>query len=275
MAESKKVTNRKNEVWKLHLQLFLFFLGGILLIAFLTKTFQVIKNSKYDGQNRFIIALANREDRKNILLFSIEPTNKNISLLNFFSDTDLGEGNRFRKNVQELVGAPVDGIVITSSKLKVESSKLLKDSLSIANVIALIRSGEFKNLGTNLTILDILKIFWDARAISLDRIEIGQLGASSSLFYDNKVIRERKTIEIINSTDIAGQASKIARILNNMGNPVLFIKTGDVKEAQSIIYVREESYTGEKLARILGMPISKLEARDTDIDIRIVIGEDY
>lgn len=286
MAEEvQKVSKRKNEVWKLHLKLFLFFIGGILLIAFLTKLAQVIKSSIYDGQNRFTISLTSQEEANAVLIFSIEPKSKSISLLSFSGDTNFGEGQNFRKNVQEFVGASVDAWIKTNSKFDPAKggTKFVKDNLSITNIVVLIRSGEFRNIDTNLTILDFLRFWIDARSIGLDRVEIVALdqdvsrleSVASSLFYDSRVVRERKTIEIVNGTDVFGRGAKIARIITNMGNPVLFVKSGDAKVEKSLVYAQEESYTAQKISRILGIPISKFASSDTDIDIRVIIGEDY
>lgn len=263
------MVSRKNEAWKLNLRLFLLFLGSIIFVAILAKTAHIVQTSIYDGQNRFTAVLLNREEQNNLFVFSLEPKSKSILLLSFSQEVDFGQGNSLRKNVQEFVGAPIDSWIV--GDLKIEDGRWNIDYRKL------------NKLDTNLTILDLVRLFIDSRTIDSHKIETIALGRdtselesiASSFFYDRQIVAERKTIEVINGTNVAGRAAKIAKVITNMGNPVLFVKSATENVGKSKVFVREDSYTGEKIGSILNAPVSKISNPNTDIDIQVVIGEDY
>lgn len=277
--------SKKNENWKIIFKFFLLFLGGIIFAAFLFKGVAIAKNSIYDGKNRFTLVLANKSSNQNFSIFSINPANHSLAFINIETDTDFGKKRQLQKNAQDFIGGPIDGWIVLNSELRIANSESLKNALSIGNMIGQARNGDFRDLDTNLTILDLWRVWLDTTSINVDKIEAVNVSPSedtamldritSTLLYDGEVIGEKKTIEVINATEKAGLGAKVARIITNMGNPVLFIKSGDSKQAKSVIYIDKASYTAQKLSKILGIPISKNQNKDINVDIRIVVGEDY
>lgn len=216
----------------------------------------------------------------------------NVYPLGNLSPTSGGGGELLRETVQEFIGAPVDGWMIANSKLDGGEVKVLVESSFWEGV----KGGE-----TNLTLLDFIRIWYEVRQIKIDKIEaidLKQLNifkktylldktevyqadpatidqVLGTLFHNPQVLAERKTVEIINGTGKTGFGNKLARIINNMGAQVLFVRTSDEPIKSSSIKTRDKaSYTVEKIRKTF--KIMKIEnEKEINADISILIGEDF
>lgn len=305
--------------------------GGIILISLSFKTVNAFKKSIFDGQNRITLVLEKDERSDMALVFSLAPKEGSISLLiipgnanvqvpknfgkyqlgNVYELGKLGSrgGELLRETTQNFIGAPVDGWIVINSKfkmmalreqnLKLESDEirtLVKNSLSITNILGFLKSG---GLDTNLTFLDILRIWYQARQVRLDKIEAVNLEdlnilektqlldgteifeidpkvldqISFSLFNERQVLNEKKTVEIMNGTEIPGLGSDVARLITNMGAEVISIKNSREKIGSSSIIVSRESYTASRISKSLGFPLVRKKNKEEGDNILILLGE--
>ncbi len=208
-------------------------------------------------------------------------------------------GELLRETTQDFIGAPVDGWMIVGSEFRVQSSEL-----NIQEIKALVEKSFWEGVrgaDTNLTLLDFGRIWYAIGKTKIDKIEIidfqelnslkktylldnaevYEIDPSSldavlgTLFYNPQVLAERSTVEIINGTGKAGFGNKLARIINNMGAQVLFVKTADGLIKNSSILARDKtSYTVSKISK--SFQISKIEnKKEANVDISVLIGEDF
>lgn len=328
---------RRKYAWKINLKLFFGLLATLLLVSFVSKTIQVAKSSIFDGRSRItIVATSKEKNRDRVLLFSFEPGQESITLLiipqNTLVQTSYGFGNYelgsvynlgqiskvkggeiLRKTMQDFVGTFVEGWMVVEGKLENkdwkiddrETKSLVKDSFSLKETILFIKNGGLTNLETNLTYFDIVRLWYQAKGVRLDKIEILELEEldvlkktqlldgkevyeadlrhldkiSSGLFSSPIILAEKKTIEIVNGTDVPGLATTVARILGNAGGQVLFVKTAQEKiEKSSIIAHLGGSFTLRKISKMLNIQVAKQkegEGGQNLTDILILIGEDY
>lgn len=314
--------SKKQAHWKINLKLFIFLIGTIIFVSLVFRSFQLVTSSIFDPQNRITIVLASQDGSGKIVVFSLNPKEQSISLLIIPEKTEvtvagdfgnytigsvyrLGNlsskkngGELLGKTIQGFLGVPIDGWAITKYPI---SNQITKDSISPKNALYLIKSGGLDALDTNLTMIDILRMWYVARAVTLNKIEFVDLEklnalqktqlldssqvykidpllldpVSSDLFLDSRVLAEKKIVEIINGTTTAGLGARVARLTNNMGAQVLFVKTSNEKIAKSTIFTRQASYTAQKLGKSLGIAVILDKNRDISSDIQILLGEDY
>ena len=142
----------------------------------------------------------------------------------------------------------------------------------------------YKKLDTDLTIVDLIKLFVftkslndreiEERFVSEDMSEIEIDNLVGRFFRDDLIEKEGKKIQIINSTDVSGLGNRLARLVTNMGGDVILVATGDSPQKSSeITYIEDKNYTVERLSKILGFNTVETTQR-TIADIIITIGED-
>lgn len=331
---------RKTKNWQVNITFFFLLLAGVVFISLSFKAFSLIKHSVFDGQNRITLVVDSAKGgaKEDILVFSLEPANRSISLLRVPANTNVqvsknygtyqlgnvyrlggldpsqgGGGELLGRTVQDFIGAPIDGWFVSNWEFSLKREDLesrgmktlVREGFSIKNALIFLKNSGLADLDTNLTIIDMLRVWHRASSVTIDKIEVSDLRNTRtlkkmylpgetevyeidprtldemtiSLFYDARALKERKTVEIINGAGVAGLGSNVARVVNNMGAQVLFVKTSQEKiEHSRVSGGNKESYTVRKISKNLGIPIVKREDGDgppSGIDITIFIGEDY
>lgn len=241
--------------WEKNLKLFLLITGGIIFISLAFRTITTFKNSLFDGQNRFTMLVAPGQEQ-DLFIFSIEPKDKYLT----YSVISGINREASRRDVQDFIGAPVEGWMVIDKKLENRSLRL--------DVLL----GSKK---TNLTIFDILRIWYVIHQAPPDRVERVNQPLIASRLVDREVLAEGKTIEIVNGTNKAGLGANVARIIENMGGNVVFVKTGKSDIEQSSIQIAQDSYTAKKIHRIFSIPLMREKSEDLNSDIQVLIGKDY
>lgn len=99
------------------------------------------------------------------------------------------------------------------------------------------------------------------------------------IFTDPFLRRENATIEIVNSSKINGAAADLSVTLKSYGYNIAKVTNGENTEKSTVIYDYsngEKKYTLEFLSKRLSADIiKKSKPSDSDVDIRIVLGESY
>ena len=235
---------------------------GIVLVSFVFKFVVIVSQSKFDSSKRFTITVSNNKDVK---VVSFSPMSGSISIVKL-GKTDV-PANKF-------LAIPIDGFVRKDS---LDLDRKL-DSLLPKMIFS------YKKLDTDLTIVDLIKLFVftkslndreiEERFVSEDLSERDIDNLARRLFSEDLIGKEGKKIQIINSTDVSGLGNRLARLVTNMGGNIILVATGNNPQKSSeITYIGDKSYTVERLSIVLGF--STIKTTDKTIaDIIITIGED-
>jgi len=236
-----------------------FFVFLIIVISFLFKSIDTIRKSRFDGNNRFTVALFLKEKTD---IVSISPKEGTLKKLRIASVTT-------PKGVRTL-SIPVDSHVNYDSEFSY-STKLYFLKMLLNK----------RNFKTDLSTFDLLKLSIYSLKISDENIkeeslptdENSQKVLLSNLFIDEAIASEKLKIQITNATKVSGLGNKIARYLSSMGaNVVLVNSSKDTLEKSKIIYTKE-SYTLKKISQVLKVPNEKGNTSYIS-DILLIVGED-
>jgi hypothetical protein len=243
---------------------FVIFVFTVIFISIVVKTMQLLAQSKFDGTNRFTISVVTNNGIK---VVSFSPSNQSLSVLR------IEDGKKDLKLGQYLK-IPIEGFVITNfSEENKDVARLMSDTFL-----------NYNNIKTNLTIIDILRLFLISKTTPLSNIMTYSISSSleskkvdkivEKIFKDEEIEKENQTIEIINTTDETGLGNRLGRLVTNMGGNVIQVSTENNSQKKSaILYNGKKSYTIEKLSKVLGFKTSEVN-KQTIADVTIVVGED-
>src|SRR5680860_12283 len=235
----------------------------LIFISLLLKLIVLFKDSKFDGNHRFTVAVV-KDDKTDII--SLSPENKTISLLLIDGKVD---------NINSFLKIPIDAFIY-SSNLNISRSNIPSSFFK-----------EMFDLNRNysgITVIDLLRLSYFAN--SLPSTSIYEKNASKeddeprisslidSFFTDQRILSEKKRVQIVNGTDVSGIGNRLANVINNMGGDVILVLNSEKEESKSkIIYFGDKTYTVNKYASFLGYQTE--EGRERSIaDVIIIIGED-
>lgn len=242
---------------------FFVFLVFVIGLSLGLKIIGIISQGQFDSSKRFNLVISNSKNTK-MISFS---GSKNIAILKLDKNIEPLQAGRFLQ-------VPVDGFINYKNldlNQKV-SSMFFKSMLN------------YKDLKTNLTSIDLLKLFTFAAGVKESSITVKTISSGAEgieidkivnrLAADELIEKDNQTIQIINGTDIAGLGNRLARLITNMGGDVIIVATSDAPHKRSSIsYIDKKTYTVEKLSKVLGY--DTIMANDNAIsDITIIIGED-
>jgi hypothetical protein len=238
---------------------------SLISISILCKIINVFQKSVFDSENLFTVSVIGKTN--DVSLVSFSPKTDSIYILNV--------KNGKNKNLRSVLEVPIDNEIYQGSEINEDNVK--------TNFLKYIVP--FTGKKTNLTIVDLFKLWLYANSVPTnsiyeqeistgdDVLAIKKLGIYS-YFVDQGIAEEKKTIEVINGTDVFGLGNKLASFLSNMGVNVVMVSTADNLEGKSRIdYFGQESYTLKKLSRALGFKVSKTNKKSLG-DITIIIGKD-
>lgn len=242
--------------------LFLFLVAFLILLSFGFKLAAVFRDSSFDGNNRFTLAVV----KSNPQVVTFSPKDRSIYILNLNKPSD--------KNLGRLLEVPIDAN-ISSEALVINKSEVASNMFSLLF--------NLRDKETNITPIDVFRLYLFSQTVKEDSIEEETLNAydlsdiqsvTLSNFIDPKILDEKLRIEVINATDIPGLANRLASYITNMGGNVILISTDDkiVKESE-IKYFGDRTYTVSKLKRLLGFKDIKIDKKNTISDVIITIGQ--
>ncbi len=228
---------------------------------------------------------------------------------------DLGEqekmgGKLLAETMQELIGLPIEGWIggkQGTGNIEQGQETVLNAKNNLTSWGIFLRPGRIleslKNLKTNLTVMDLAKIWLRAKNTRFDKIFFLDLEktsalsplvladgseaktldlslldiATAGLFKESKVVNERILIEVLNGADKPGLASRVARLITNIGGKIVNVGTSQEKvdrcqikgEGQFV-----ESFTASELSRVFNCEL-KTGKPDSRADLQLIIGEDY
>jgi hypothetical protein len=242
---------------------FFAFLIFVVVVSLTIKVINVVKQGKLGDSERYTLCVASG---KNTRVISLSSSSKDISIFKLNNDIKLPEVGRFLE-------IPIDGFIsFKSQDLNLNTEALFTKALF-----------DFKNVKTNLTIFDLLKLAISAKSIpenSVNTREIGNIKSSDAdkivgrMVIDDLMEKDYQTIQIINGTQVSGFGSRLARLITNMGGNVILVMTENSPRKKSVItYIDKRTYTVERLQKLLGYDVVK-EPSNAMSDVTIIIGED-
>lgn len=228
----------------------------LILLSLFVKVINVLQQGKYDSNYPFSLRVISGKDTA---FLSVLEKEKKIAILKVAG-----------LDKQEPLLFPSEGEVSVNS-------------LPTSNVSSFFRSllGN-KKVESNLTIVDILRLYLFSRSIDSKDVTIENISkavhtsdkAAGSLFLDQEIVLEDKRIEVANATGVYGVGNNVAKLLTNLGANIVFVSTADKNEKESAIYFHgEKGYTVKRLERVLGLKTLKREGESIS-DITVRIGQD-
>ncbi|MEK7534583.1 MAG: LytR C-terminal domain-containing protein [Patescibacteria group bacterium] len=243
---------------------FFAFVFIVILISLIFKGVLIVSKSRFDTKTRFTISVTNGKDLE---IISFSPKSQSISVLKIEGDTKSLNINRFLE-------IPIDG--------EAKSSLTIKDFKVSDLMLKFILN--YKSIRTNLTIVDILRLYLFSKTLPINYIYDKKISTSENvssldkiippLFSDEIIEKENVSIKIVNGINVTGLGNRLGRLITNMGGNVVIIASSDSNENISTIsYFGKKTYTVEKISKILGFKLNKLDKKAI-ADIVIVIGKD-
>lgn len=245
----------------------------LIFVSIFLKFALVVRDSKFDGQNRFTVEVSSRGagisrlvgQNDSVKVLSFSPKNKSIAILRIEGDVP---------NIVRFLEIPIDGRLESNLSF---SKKSMGSDLTKT----------FFNLGgleTNLTFIDISKLIFFTKTVEQSEIFEKELSSQSSkgeiqsivsnFFIDPGIVEERKSMEVINATDVPGLGNRVANLVSNMGGNVILVSTSQsTQERSEVQYTQERSYTVKKLSQVLGFKTVKKNTSSIS-DVIIIIGKD-
>lgn len=244
--------------------IFFAFVFAVIFVSLIFKVVNILSKSRFDSENRFTISVSNGKDLE---IISFSPKSQSISVLKILGETKSLNMNRFLE-------IAIDGEV---------KSFLNKKDFKVPDLMFQFIFN-YKDLKTNLTIIDILRLYLFSKTLPINYINYKKISTSQDaltldkiippLFKDEIIEKENLSIKIVNGTDVTGLGNRLSRLISNMGGNVVIIASSDSTENYSTIsYFGNKTYTIEKISKILGFKLNKLDKK-TIADIVIVIGKD-
>lgn len=242
--------------------IFFVFLILVIGISLLFKAIFIIKASKFDDSRRFTLSVTGRRITEVITLYA---DSKDMTVFKLNEKIDASKVGR-------ILEIPIDGFVDQSSlNLDQEIDSMLTSLIF-----------NYKNLKTNLTIIDFLKLAVYSKIIpgrTINTIEIKDTSeiainqTFSRLVREPLIEKENQTIQIVNATAISGLGNRLAKLITNMGGNVIIVATDDNQKKKSTIsYIDQKTYTVKRLQEVLGYEVIE-GAKEAISDITITIGE--
>lgn len=255
MRKTQKKEGSKNLHLGFYFGILVFF---IILVSVVFKIFDTVKNSKFDGNNFFTVAVIAGNNAHIISVSPKENSLKKLVVKNVKTPSGLRE-----------LGIPYDSLAQANENTSASSKSYFTKML--------LHKDGFKS---NLTIIDKVRLSLFSQKTDGSKVEEQEVSVDeeadrvvSKWFEDPQILKDNLNIEITNTTPVSGLGNKFAKEITNMGGNVVLVNSSPTPAKTSKIYYKNDSYTVNKLSKLLEIPIEKKEVSAIS-DIVIEIGED-
>ncbi len=217
-----------------------------------------------------------------------------------FSGADL-----LARTVSSFLAIPIDGYMEVETKevnLKNKDAVLavLKSDLGRGNLIKYVLSGNPNSFKSTFSPLSLWGFSEQINTIGRDQVGVYDLKDSNALkketladnttvmkadlgqvdqflsgtFFDDRVANERLKVEVWNGTEKEGFGSEIGRIVTNLGGNLVNVGNNDGSRMEKTLIFGGQSYTIQRLAKYLAIPIKEDLSLNPRSDITIALTED-
>lgn len=179
---------------------------------------------------------------------------------------DLGGGRLVMSTLQNTLGFPIDGWIVAdesfSSIIFTKSSNLtFFDKLKLASVLSTAREDS-------------------KRTVYLDKVGVLQKGVGGSLIpgdsnmprdlVDIKVAQDKIGVGVVNSTKKGGLGKRMARVIEGMGAPALWVRTEEEIPKRCLVRGSQktlDSLTAKKINRLFSCMVEEDESLTSSIEL--------
>lgn len=240
---------------------------GVILISLSVRAYYLFQQSKFDGKQEFVIAFGQDEHVEKIMTF--DPDDKSGVVVDL-----KGEPVRFSSLGRQVSILP-NAVVTTNGQVPLDEDVSHTMQALLFN---------YYTVKTNLTIFDVIKLFFVSRKPALTTVATTEITVSedeeensrgvANLFIDDAIFSENVSIQVVNASGISGMGRRLERVLINRGANVVSVTTSrDLAKSSNMQYFGEETYTLKTLKQMLQFPVEIMD-REGIADIIITIGED-
>ncbi len=220
------------------------------------------------------------------------------------------KGKLLAETVGEFLGVPVDGWIgpkNDSWSVSFNRENFLQKKNELTSWQNLLKPQEllrsYQNLETNLNFVDLVRLWFSAKFTRFDKVKFVDLESGpalntltladgtkvltasqklvddllSGLFKEQKIVQEHLTVEILNGTEKAGLANRLARLITNLGGDVVSVTNSQEKISRCQIKGKSqalEGYTGQLLVKIYNC-VKTPDQTEARADLQVTIGKDY
>lgn len=266
-------------------------IGIVLCFSAVHGTFKAkksVESASWDGISSFTLAIDGAEDYLAIL-------QKDPKRLAIFNMGDMGGEGATQDEILKSVSRA--GEVVVGNYIRSRGDGDLLDSFekftSYTTPVKIL-FGAWDSESTNVTRIDAIKLWWQAKDIRSDDVSdvnIGEIdsGSGSSVlgvdtneinrlvapYVENlEILSEEKEINIVNASDDTRAARLVERFISTFGGRVIAIN-GSVSLVEKCSVVGDKSYTREYLANTFDCDIKDNVFGDPTDIVTIVIGESF
>lgn len=312
----------------------------LILLALLTVGaggwYRLKQESSWDSSSRLNLIVIGTLQSDQLQIFSIESTtptiNQNqIAILDIPPEVKLNVSHGYgpylagalyelavqesnlellTQTLQQELGIPISGYVITDNVLIPHSNSPLsgtdtpssdRGKTGRGRLSNQLRSWQAKDVVSSLSWGDRVKIWWQSRQVSQDKITYMDFSQGNwarpeseidgqpiiwfdqttidtrlpQLMADSRVLLEGLAVRIINTTDINGLGSQVSRIINGLGARVIEVTNAQGAVNRCLISANENaksSYTVIRLQQIFDCQLVDLPLADDRADIELKTG---
>ncbi|HET9946947.1 MAG TPA: LytR C-terminal domain-containing protein [Patescibacteria group bacterium] len=230
-----------------------------IIFSLVIKTVKIVLASTFDGQHQYILQAI--EQDKSVLI-SFTPDTKSMTIVTL-------SGNNAGQSAEKTIGVPVDAQIEVPSQ----------DPKDIPNHLPF-----FGSIGSSFTQFDSIRLSLFAKTVNADNIttkyislpqDVSSIDTTlTSLFTDQALYKEGKTVAIINAGGVSGGGNQIARMLGHIGCNVISVTTADSdSDVSKLLYTGAPSYSLSRFQRIFHIVGQKVDSQQI-ADITVIIGKD-
>lgn len=242
-----------------------FFVGSLvallILAALVIKILLIFSHSKFDGKHQFVLEIREPSIERFVVF---NPDNASVRML-----TVTG---RLTNNPLADLGIPVDGLLSVTHDIA---------SPSDITWYLLLHSD---NANDSLTIVDAINLFVfvhtsdisaaPSQTVTLKEDPSTVDTAITKIFVDTTLYNQGESIAVVNGTTVSGLGSEVGRTLTHVGGNVISITTAvNPISSSSVGYTGKSTYTAQRLANILHLPLAHLSSQSIS-DITVTVGLD-
>lgn len=277
-----------------------------------------IASSKWDSRSALVLAI----NATNPSVFIYQPDSRQMSIVSIAPDTNYETGDRknpieviseqidadgvaFTKAMSHIFGAKIDNYIMLKNVNKMDESyskNFFADFASIVTPFELLTAGwggDIKN--TNITRIDAFKLWWQLKALSVERLAIVDLSGyrEEILTADNQrvlgadvvflnreiskylqnfgIVNDDSKIRIKNSSGRADAGKLAYSFVSSLGGKVVEVENSDGSYDKTFILAKNKSsYTANYLAKVFNCDIK--DTSDGNVggsEIILVLGQDF
>lgn len=306
--------------WQNLVAILIILLLVLAIINGLLKTFSFGKylgDSQWDGRSSFAVVLATdpilvavfQNDPKRVVFLAVD--GEGVLITPNVQERLVKIGGAIKERSGEKLGrlaslafrADIDSYIMFSESPQVDKEKslsLFKDFASITYGPLILFKGIGQGMDTNLARIDLFKLWWKAKNISVERIEFIDLrGEREEIVYQDKetvlgvdtvsyhqaivpyldnleIAKENFKVAILNGSQVTGAGSLAADMAQAAGVKVVGVQTSSyLVERCQISAADKSSYTAFYLAKIFKCDIKSAPTEADTGEIMLIVGNDF